>query len=101
MASFVCHFFFLYSHSSIANSINHEYKEWDEKNPQVVTCNKDTKNLPPRSTTPQEVEVDKDIVFTYDVSFKVPYNPWLLLFFIIYFSVFLSYLSLVFTSLGK
>lgn len=52
-------------------SINHEYKEWDEQNTQLVTCNKDTKNLPPGSTVPQEVDKDKEIVFTFDVSFKV------------------------------
>lgn len=54
------------------NSINHEYKEWDEKNPQLITCNKDTKNLIQGSTVPQEVDTKKEIVFTYDVSFKVP-----------------------------
>lgn len=58
--------------SSIAvYSINHEYKEWNDKNPQVTTCNKDTKNLMQGSTVPQEVDTNKDIVFTYDVSFKV------------------------------
>jgi len=53
------------------NSINHEYKEWNDKDPQVTTCNKDTKNLMQGSTVPQEVDTGKDIVFTYDVSFKV------------------------------
>ena len=57
--------------SIISRSINHEYKEWDDKNPQVTTCNKDTKNLMQGSTVPQEVEKNKDIVFTYDVTFKV------------------------------
>jgi len=53
------------------DSILHEYKEWDEKNPQLTTCNKDTKNLIQGNTVPQEVEQGKEIVFTYDVSFKV------------------------------
>lgn len=53
------------------NSINHEYKEWDEKNPQLATCNQNTKNIIQGSTVPQEVETDKEVVFTYDVSFKV------------------------------
>lgn len=57
--------------SVTVNSINHEYKEWNDKNPQVTTCNKDTKNLMQGSTVPQEVDTNKDIVFTYDVSFKV------------------------------
>ncbi|MBA0730853.1 hypothetical protein Golax_025776 [Gossypium laxum] len=53
------------------NSINHEYKEWDEKNPQIATCNKDTKNLIPGSTVPQEVDAGKEFVFTYDITFKI------------------------------
>lgn len=64
-------FFFPLSHSTLVNSINHEYKEWNEKNPQLLTCNKDTKNLLPGSTVPQEVDTDKEVVFTYDVSFVV------------------------------
>ena len=52
-------------------SINHEFKEWDEKNPNVPTCNQNTKNMVQGSTVPQEVDKDKDIVFTYDVTFKV------------------------------
>lgn len=55
----------------LLDSILHEYKEWDEKNPQLTTCNKDTKNLIQGNTVPQEVEQGKEIVFTYDVSFKV------------------------------
>lgn len=53
------------------SSINHEYKEWDEKNPQLTTCNQNTKNIMQGSTVPQEVGTDKEVVFTYDVSFKV------------------------------
>ena len=62
--------FHSYFHTCLS-SINHEYKEWDEKNPQVTTCNQNTKNIIQGSTVPQEVDKDKDIVFTYDVSFKV------------------------------
>ncbi|XP_062087679.1 transmembrane 9 superfamily member 7 [Humulus lupulus] len=58
------------------NSINHEYKEWNEKNPQLVTCNKDTKNLLPGSTVPQEVDADKEVIFTYDVSFVESDIKW-------------------------
>lgn len=55
------------------DSVLHEYKEWDEKDPQLTTCNKDTKNLIQSNTVPQEVEEGKEIVFTYDVAFKVAY----------------------------
>lgn len=52
-------------------SINHEYKEWDDKNPQLTTCNKNTKNIIQGSAVPQEVEKDREVVFSYDVTFKV------------------------------
>ena len=59
------------SDSAYNYSINHEYKEWDEKNPQVSTCNQNTKNLVQGSTVPQDVDTNKEVVFTYDVTFKV------------------------------
>ncbi|KAL6496959.1 Transmembrane 9 superfamily member 7 [Orobanche gracilis] len=57
-------------------SINHEFKDWDDKNPNVPTCNQNTKNLDQGSTVPQEVDKDKDIVFTYDVTFKESDIKW-------------------------
>ncbi|KAK1289564.1 hypothetical protein QJS10_CPB18g00755 [Acorus calamus] len=56
-------------------SINHEYKTWDEKNPRLVTCNSGTK-IVPGSTVPQEVEVNKEIIFTYDVTFEESPIKW-------------------------
>lgn len=53
------------------NSIAHEYKEWKEQDTQLVTC---TKNIIQSGTPPQEVEADKEIVFTYDVTFEVCYS---------------------------
>ncbi|CAN1286635.1 Transmembrane 9 superfamily member 7 [Linum perenne] len=58
------------------NSINHEYKEWNDKNTQLTTCNKDTKNLIQGSIVPQEVEIGKDMVFTYDVVFQDSDIKW-------------------------
>nr|XP_043623473.1 transmembrane 9 superfamily member 7-like [Erigeron canadensis] len=58
------------------NSINHEYKDWDEKNPQLTTCNQNTKNIVQGSTVPQEVDTDKEVVFTYDVTFKESDIKW-------------------------
>nr|GMD30504.1 transmembrane 9 superfamily member 7-like [Ipomoea batatas] len=58
------------------NSINHEYKEWDEKNPQVTTCTQKTKDMIQGSTIPQEVDTDKEVIFTYDVSFKESDIKW-------------------------
>ncbi|KAL2534083.1 Transmembrane 9 superfamily member 7 [Abeliophyllum distichum] len=58
------------------NSINHEYKEWDDKNPQLTTCNQNTKNIIQGSTVPQEVDTDKEVVFTYDVTYKESDIKW-------------------------
>ncbi|KAF8406890.1 hypothetical protein HHK36_006011 [Tetracentron sinense] len=58
------------------NSINHEYKVWDENNPQVVTCNPSTKDIIQSSTVPQEIDVDKDVIFTYDASFEASEIKW-------------------------
>ncbi|CAH8348936.1 unnamed protein product [Eruca vesicaria subsp. sativa] len=57
-------------------SIMHEYKEWDENNNQLTACNNDTENLIQSSHGPQEVEEGKEIVFTYDVSFKESEIKW-------------------------
>ncbi|XP_043706043.1 transmembrane 9 superfamily member 7-like [Telopea speciosissima] len=55
------------------SSINHEYKVWDDKKPQLLTC---AKNIIQGSTAPQEVEADKEVIFTYDVSFKPSEIKW-------------------------
>ncbi|KAJ8643422.1 hypothetical protein MRB53_005170 [Persea americana] len=57
-------------------SINHEYKQpWDEKNPQLVTCNPSTKIIQ-GGTVPQEVDKDKEVIFTYDVTFEASAIKW-------------------------
>ncbi|KAL3351922.1 hypothetical protein AABB24_020153 [Solanum stoloniferum] len=58
------------------NSIKHEYKEWNDKNPQVTTCNQNTRNLILGGVIPQEVDTDKEVVFSYDVSFKESEIRW-------------------------
>ncbi|KAL0429896.1 UNVERIFIED_CONTAM: Transmembrane 9 superfamily member 7 [Sesamum radiatum] len=57
-------------------SINHEYKDWDEKNPKVATCNQNTKNIIQGGAVPQEVDTDKEVIFTYDVTFKESDIKW-------------------------
>ncbi|CAN4115493.1 unnamed protein product [Withania somnifera] len=59
-----------------SKSINHEYKEWNDKNPQVATYNQNTKNLILGGVIPQEVDTDKEVVFCYDVSFKESDITW-------------------------
>ncbi|XP_058193890.1 transmembrane 9 superfamily member 7-like [Rhododendron vialii] len=53
-------------------SINHEYEEF----PHLRTCNKHTENLILGSAPAQEVDADKEIIFTYDVSFMESDIKW-------------------------
>ncbi|KAL8160857.1 hypothetical protein V2J09_012346 [Rumex salicifolius] len=55
------------------HSINHEYKEWKEQDTQLSTC---TKNIIQAGAAPQEVDADKEIVFTYDVNFEESDIKW-------------------------
>ncbi|XP_057506326.1 transmembrane 9 superfamily member 7-like [Actinidia eriantha] len=59
-----------------ANSINHEYKTWDDKNTQLLTCNRKTKTIIRPTTVPQEIDSDKEVVFTYDVYFESSDIKW-------------------------
>ncbi|KMZ73357.1 Transmembrane 9 superfamily protein member [Zostera marina] len=59
----------------LPHSVNHEYKTWDEKNPRLLTCNPDTKFVP-GTYDPQRVGKDKEIIFTYDVSFVPSDIKW-------------------------
>ncbi|KAJ3702164.1 hypothetical protein LUZ61_005869 [Rhynchospora tenuis] len=59
----------------IPSSVKHEYGEWDEKNPKLITCNPTTK-ITPGSHTPQEVVADKYVVFSYDVTFTLSDIKW-------------------------
>lgn len=59
----------------IPSSIKHQYGEWDEKNPKLITCNPTTK-ITPGSHTPQEVIADQYVVFSYDVTFVLSEIKW-------------------------
>ncbi|KAK9078357.1 hypothetical protein SSX86_002414 [Deinandra increscens subsp. villosa] len=52
-----------------------EYKDWN-LNSQLETCNQDTKNVIEGGTGPQEVDTYKEVVFTYDVTFKESDIKW-------------------------
>lgn len=55
------------------SSVKHEFDgEWNGKN-RLVTCDPHTKRTVINSNSPQEVEANQDIVFTYDVEFEVGY----------------------------
>jgi hypothetical protein len=52
--------------------VHHEYKEWDPVNPQIETCSENKHPLDAGSALPpQMIEEGGEIVFTYDVYFKV------------------------------
>ncbi|PKU65802.1 transmembrane 9 superfamily member 7 [Dendrobium catenatum] len=59
----------------LPSSVKHAYHEWDDKNPNLTTCNANTKIIP-GSQTPQEVTPDTFVVFTYDVTFEPSEIKW-------------------------
>ncbi|KAH9314183.1 hypothetical protein KI387_022810, partial [Taxus chinensis] len=51
-------------------SVKHEYeKPWDDAKPHLTTCDPNTKRTVSNADIPEEVVEDKEIIFTYDVSF--------------------------------
>ncbi|XP_057419721.1 transmembrane 9 superfamily member 10-like [Lotus japonicus] len=57
-------------------SVKHEYEgEWDEKT-RLTTCDPHAKKLVTSSESPQEVEDEKEIIFTYDVEFEASDVKW-------------------------
>lgn len=57
-------------------SIKHEYEgEWNGKN-RLLTCDPHTKRTVINSNSPQEVEVNQEILFTYDVEFQESDVKW-------------------------
>jgi len=58
-------------------SVKHEFEQpWSEDNPRLTTCNPNTKHYVSQTNSPQEVDEGKDIIFTYDVSFKESPIKW-------------------------
>ncbi|PKI34000.1 hypothetical protein CRG98_045618 [Punica granatum] len=54
-------------------SVKHEYEgQWSD-NTRLTTCDPHSKHTVVNSNTPQEVEEGKEIIFTYDVEFKVSF----------------------------
>lgn len=52
--------------------MKHEYeKSWEEKNTKLKTCNPASKVFVNSHQPPQEVTANEEIIFTYDVAFKV------------------------------
>ncbi|MED6181626.1 Transmembrane 9 superfamily member 8 [Stylosanthes scabra] len=57
-------------------SVKHEYDgKWDEKT-RLTTCDPHAKQTVVNSNTPQEVEENKEIIFTYDVDFQESDVKW-------------------------
>lgn len=58
-------------------SVKHEYEHpWDDAKPHLTSCDPNTKRTVSNSETPQEVVEDKEIIFTYDVTFKDSPVKW-------------------------
>ncbi|CAL0327170.1 unnamed protein product [Lupinus luteus] len=57
-------------------SVKHEYEgKWDEKT-RLTTCDPHSKHTVVNSNTPQEVEENQEIIFTYDVDFQESDVKW-------------------------
>lgn len=53
-------------------SVKHEYDgKWDDKKTRLTTCDPHAKHTVVNNNSPQEVEENKEIIFTYDVDFQV------------------------------
>ncbi|XP_061365245.1 transmembrane 9 superfamily member 8-like isoform X2 [Gastrolobium bilobum] len=58
-------------------SVKHEYEgKWDEKKTRLTTCDPHAKHTVVNSNNPQEVEENKEIIFTYDVEFQESDVKW-------------------------
>uniref|UniRef100_A0ACD5XZ53 Uncharacterized protein n=1 Tax=Avena sativa TaxID=4498 RepID=A0ACD5XZ53_AVESA len=58
-------------------SIKHQFEgKWNEANTRLSTCDPHDNKFVINSETPQEVEVGKDIIFTYDVHFEESEIKW-------------------------
>ncbi|KAI3443636.1 hypothetical protein Pfo_000301 [Paulownia fortunei] len=57
-------------------SINHQYKKWNENNTKLSTCKPNSLTVLQPGIVPQEIDADKEIVFTYDVSFESSDIRW-------------------------
>ncbi|PRQ46842.1 putative nonaspanin (TM9SF) [Rosa chinensis] len=55
-------------------SVNHEYKKWENEKTELVTCTTNSDLL--ISNLPQEIDTDKEVVFTYDVLFESSDVKW-------------------------
>jgi transmembrane 9 superfamily member 2/4 len=53
-------------------SIKHQVDDkWNDVNTRLTTCDPHANKFVTNSNSPQEVEADKEIIFTYDVRFEV------------------------------
>jgi transmembrane 9 superfamily protein 2/4 len=58
-------------------SVKHEHDgQWNDKKTRLATCDPHAQHVITSSDSPQEVEVGKDIIFTYDVDFKESDIKW-------------------------
>ena len=57
-------------------SVKHKYDgKYDDLKPELKTCNPGTMKFVTAEDEKQEVKEHSEIIFTYDVTYKVPHNP--------------------------
>lgn len=53
-------------------SVKHKYDgKWDPERPELKTCNPTSMKFVTEKDTKQEVKENEEVIFTYDVAFKV------------------------------
>uniref|UniRef100_A0A0D6R1M1 Transmembrane 9 superfamily member n=1 Tax=Araucaria cunninghamii TaxID=56994 RepID=A0A0D6R1M1_ARACU len=59
------------------HSVRHEYEQpWDDEKRLLTTCDPNTKRTVSGTEIPQEVVEDKEVIFTYDVTFQDSPVKW-------------------------
>lgn len=60
-------------------SVKHKYDgKWDPDKPELKTCNPSSMKFVTEKDTKQELKEGEEVIFTYDVSFKVGGPPYCL-----------------------
>ncbi|CAK9878530.1 unnamed protein product [Sphagnum jensenii] len=58
------------------HSVKHEYERWNEDKTKLSTCNPHQKVWVSDTQAAQEIEVGSEIVFSYDINFKISDLKW-------------------------
>jgi transmembrane 9 superfamily protein 2/4 len=55
----------------VIDSVKHGYERWEKLDTKLTTCNPNKKVFVTIEMPPQEIDESLEVVFTYDIQFKV------------------------------